>query len=209
MDLSFASLIEWSKLTLRDPRMASLMAKAANLPLQASILVIVITGVVSGIFSAVLGLLIPPPPADALQETSALLTIEDLGPLAIAALTIFGNLALVFFIHRIGRRMGGTGALADIAAVTAVLQIVMTVILVVQVAVRLVLPILYFAVVMLGIYVFLRGLGHAVNVGHDFDDLGKSALIILLSFLASVIIASVFVAVLGIGPPLAIEGSGL
>ena len=209
MELSFNSILEWTKLTLRDPRMASLLAKAANFPLQVSIMLIVVTGVLSGLMSGMISLLVPPPAADPLTDPTAATAIETLGPFTLAGLTILGNLSLTYFVYWIGQKMGGKGSLEDIAAVSAILQIVMTVILVVQVTVRVLLPVLYFAVVMVGVYVFLRGLGHAVNVGHDFDDLGRSAGVIALAFVASVVIASVVFAILGIGPQMPVEGSGL
>ena len=207
MELSLNSIWEWSKLTLRDPRMASLLAKATQMPLQASVLIIIITGILSGLMSGMVGVLVPSPPVESLSETAEVMTIEDLGPFILAGLTIFGNLSLMYFVHWIGAKFDGKGSLSDVAAVTAVLQIVMTVILVGQVAVRLVVPVMYFATVLFGIFVFLRGLGHAVNVAHDFDDLGKSAMVIGLSFVASVLVASFVVAILGIGPELAMEGS--
>jgi hypothetical protein len=96
--------------------------------------------------------------------------------------------------------MGGKGSLADIMAVTAVLQLVMTLILLAQTVALLVVPAFGFGILIFGLYVFFRGLGHAVNIGHGFNSLGLSTGVIALSFVAMVIMAFVVVSVLGIGP---------
>ena len=110
------------------------------------------------------------------------------------------GLALAYAIFQIGKRMGGKGSLADIMAVTAVLQLVMTVILLVQTVVLLFVPVFGFGLLVFGLYVFFRGLGHAVNIGHGFNSLGLSTGVIALSFVAVVILAFIFVAMFGIGP---------
>ena len=53
---------------------------------------------------------------------------------------------------------------------------------------------------LLGVLVFIRGLGHAVNEGHQYDDMGKSAWVMFLSFIALVAVVFIGAAVLGLGP---------
>jgi len=209
MQLSFASVMELTKLTVRDPRMASLLAKAANLPLQASILIIVVTGVIAGFVSGLVNVITPAPPPDPGASPAEVFVFEQMGPMVMAMLSIFGNLTLTGMLFWVGGKFGGRARLEDVAAVSAALQIAMTGILILQMAVRLIAPFFYFAVFLFGAYVFFRGLGHAVNVAHDYDDMATSAAVIVLSLVASVLLASFMVAILGIGPELPVEGTGL
>lgn len=200
MDLTVKSLLEWTKLTVQRPRVASELVKAAKLPLEVSVLMIVLAGVVSGVSSGFLDYLIGSPPLEFALGDGTVLSFERSGPFAQGAYAVATGLALAYSVYRIGRGMGGQGSLPDIMAVTAVLQMVMTVILVAQTFALLIVPLLGFALLVFGLFVFFRGLGHAVNVGHDLDDMGKSVAVIAVSFVAVVVMAFVLVAVLGLGP---------
>ena len=50
------------------------------------------------------------------------------------------------------------------------------------------------------VVIFFRGLGNAVNIGHDFNSMGKSAVVIILSFFVVVIALSILSSVLGLTP---------
>lgn len=209
MDLSIASLLEWTKLTVRDPRTASSLVKAAKLPLEVSVLMIVLAGVISGVTSGVLDYSVGSPPVVFEMPDGSTATFEPNGPLSQGVVAIAGGLALAYAIFWIGRRMGGRGTLQDIMAVVAILQMVMTVILIVQTVAVLLVPLLGLFLLVFGLYIFLRGLAHAVNEGHGFTSLGRSIWVIILSFVAVVFVAFLLVAVLGIAPQATIEGPTL
>ena len=200
MNLILTTLWEWTKLTVRAPATASAMVKASKLPFEASIIMIVLAGVVSGVSSGFLDFLSGSPPVEFLLEDGRTLVFDRSGPFMQGIYAVGTGLALAYAIFQIGKRMGGKGSLADIMAVTAVLQLVMTVILLVQTVVLLFVPVFGFGLLVFGLYVFFRGLGHAVNIGHGFNSLGLSTGVIALSFVAVVILAFIFVAMFGIGP---------
>jgi hypothetical protein len=200
MDLTLTSLWELTKLTVRAPATASALVKAAKLPLEVSMMMIVLAGVLSGVSSGILDYLSGAPPVEFLLADGQTLSFDRSGPLAQGFYAVGTGLALAVAIFQIGKRMGGQGSLADIMAVTAVLQLVMTVILLAQTFALLFVPLLGFGLLVFGLYVFFRGLGHAVNIGHGFNSLGLSTGVIALSFVAMVILAFLAVSVLGIGP---------
>jgi hypothetical protein len=200
MNLILTTLWEWTKLTVRSPATASAMVKASKLPFEASIIMIVLAGVVSGVSSGFLDFLSGSPPVEFLLEDGQTLVFDRSGPFMQGIYAVGTGLALAYAIFQIGKRMGGKGSLADIMAVTAVLQLVMTVILLVQTVVLLFVPVFGFGLLVFGLYIFFRGLGHAVNIGHSFNSLGLSTGVIALSFVAVVILAFIFVAMFGIGP---------
>lgn len=200
MDLTLTSLWEWTKLTVRAPATASALVKAAKLPIEVSIMMIALAGIVSGVSSGFLDYLSGAPPVEFLMADGQTLSFDRSGPLMQGIYAVGTGLALAYAIFQVGKRMGGKGSLADIMAVTAVLQLVMTVILLAQTVALLVVPVLGFGILVFGLYVFFRGLGHAVNIGHGFNSLGLSIGVIALSFVAIVIMAFVVVSVLGVGP---------
>ncbi|AGI69043.1 hypothetical protein OAN307_c35700 [Octadecabacter antarcticus 307] len=200
MDLTLTSLWEWTKLTVRAPATASALVKAAKLPLGVSMMMIALAGIVSGLSSGILDYLSGAPPVEFLLADGQTVMFDRSGPLAQGIYAVGTGLALGFAIFQVGKRMGGQGGLADIMAVTAVLQLVMMVILLAQTLALLFMPLLGFGLLVFGLYVFFRGLGHAVNIGHSFNSLGTSTGVIALSFVALVILAFLVVSVLGIGP---------
>jgi hypothetical protein len=200
MDLTLTSLWQWTKLTVRAPETASALVKAAKLPIEVSIMMIALAGIVSGVSSGFLDYLSGAPPVEFLMGDGRTLSFEHSGPLMQGIYAVGTGLAMAYAIFQVGKRMGGKGSLADIMAVTAVLQLVMTLILLAQTVALLVVPAFGFGILIFGLYVFFRGLGHAVNIGHGFNSLGLSTGVIALSFVAMVIMAFVVVSVLGIGP---------
>jgi len=204
MELSAASLWQWTKLFVRDPRLAAKLVREAQLPLEVSIMMIVLAGVLwsvlSGFFILLLGspqILLP------VSETEAMV-VEPAGPVAIGLFAVLVGTSLGYAIYQAGRRTSGQGTLAEIMSITAVLELVVLVIIVAQFLIGILLPgvglILFFA----ALFVLFRGLGHVVNEGHLYGDMGKSAMVLLGSFvLMFFIIMLVFIvlALFGITGP--------
>lgn len=200
MDLSLASLWEWTKLFIRDPRTAAGLVKAAKLPIEVSVLMIVLAGVVSTGVSWVYHIAIGAPDMVFTFPDGQVVVFSRSGPIAQGIYAVITGVGLAVAIFAVGSRQDGRGSLADILSVTAVLQLVVTVIVVAQTIAGLVLPLIAFGLMILSLYVFFRGLAHAVNVAHEYDSMGKSAWVILLSFLALVVVVFVLSAVFGLGP---------
>ncbi|MEN8919673.1 MAG: YIP1 family protein [Octadecabacter sp.] len=200
MDLSFASLWEWTKLTVRNPRLAFELVKSAKLPLEVSILMIVLAGVVSAAAAGAHYIMIGSPDIILpLSETQGL-QMERTGPFAQGLIAVLTGIGGSFALFWVGQRMGGQGDLADIFGVTAVLQMVVTALFVAVYLTDIILPIFAFGLLLVAFYVALRGLGHAVNVGHAFESLGRSAWVAVLSTFA-LFMAIVFGAtILGLAP---------
>ena len=200
MDLSFASLLEWTKLTVRNPRLAFELVKSANLPLEVSMLMIVLAGVVSAAAAGAHYILIGSP--DIILPISEVqgLQMERAGPIAQGFIAVITGIGGSFALYWVGRRMAGQGELADIFAVTAILQMVVTALFVIVYVVDVIIPIFAFGLLLVTFYVAIRGLGHAVNVGHEFGSLGRSAWVAVLSTLI-LFMALVFGAtILGLTP---------
>lgn len=200
MDLSAASLLEWTKLFVRDPRLAAQMVKGATLPLEVAILMIVVAGVVSTVVSGVYDLAIGSPDIIFPVSETEGIKFERSSPIVQGLLAIVTGVGISFAIFHVGGRMGGQGSLADIMSITAVLQLAVTVLVVAQFVFGLILPIVGLILMILGIYVFIRGLGHAVNVGHEFDNMPKSAVVIFLSFIALMVVVFTAASVFGLAP---------
>jgi len=200
MDLTLSSLWEWTKLTVRAPATASALVKAAKLPLEVSIMMIVLAGVVSGVTSGFLNYIMDPPPFVFSLGDGRAVTYELGGPFSFGITSVCLGLALAFSVSKIGTWMGGQGTLADIMSVTAVLQLALTVIYVIEAFARLAVPILAFGISLFGIYVAVRGLGHAVKVAHDFKNMGRSAGVIAMASFVSLIGVAIMLNLLGLTP---------
>ena len=163
-------------------------------------MMIVLAGVVSGVTSGFLNYVLGAPPFVFLLGDGMAVTYEQGGPFSLGIASVSVGLALAYAIFKIGGWMGGQGSLRDIMAVTAVLQMVMTVIFVAEAFARLVLPFLALGITMFGLYVALRGLGHAVNVGHDYKSMGKSAGVIVMSSIVALIAVALVLNFFGLTP---------
>ena len=200
MTLTFASLLEMTKLFIRDPRTAATLVKAAKLPLEVSVLMIVLAGVVTGVASGVLDAVVGNEPVVSEFADGQTATFIKSGPVVQGVYAAALGLALGFALFQVGTRMDGRGSLADMMGITAVLQLVLAVIVVLRTALFLLVPLLGFALMLFGAYVFLRGLGHTVKVGHEYESMGKSVGVIVVSFIAVVVLSGVLTAATGIGP---------
>ncbi|HCP82280.1 MAG TPA: hypothetical protein DIT67_12110 [Octadecabacter sp.] len=200
MELSFASLLEWTKLTVRNPRLASELVKDARLPLEVSVLMIVLAGVVSGISYGILIYAFDAMVA-AIDTIDTTTLPSSQGPLLQGALSAVQGVIFAVALHRIGIAFGGRGNLVDLMGVTALVQVVSALLLLVVALTFAVFPVVGGLVALFTTVVFFRSLGHAVNVGHALEDMGKTVAVILLSFLAVIVVLSVLMTIMGIGGP--------
>lgn len=205
MDLSAASLWEWTKLFIRDPRTAARLVKEADLPLEVAVMMMVLAGVVSAAISGVHSVMIGSPDrVIQISETHAM-SYQPIGPLGQGLFAVFTGVGLAYVIFRLGRRMGGQGSLPQIMAVLAVLQLVTTILSVGQFTLVLILPLAGNILSIFIVYVFVRGLGHAVNEGHALHSMGKSVWVIVGAILA----LSFVTAAIGVGALMVLTNMGL
>lgn len=205
MNLTLSNLLEWTKLTVRRPATASALVKTANLPIEVSALMIILAGVMSGLTLGILTISIAPLLAEIERVTGQTAQMGP-GPLVQGIVSAIQGLAFAFAVHRVGTSMGGKGSLTEVFAVTAVVQIVFAAIFM---AVVLTLVLFNFIGALLALFfliVYFRALIHAVNVGHDFDNIGKSITVIVLSFVLVVVAVTVVMAVFGLTPQAAPTG---
>lgn len=209
MELSAASLWEWTKLFVLDPRKAAGMVKAAKLPLEASIMMIVLASVVSTGVSGLYHLAFDVPPMEWTMPDGQTWVVMQRGPIAQSIYAVVTGLGLPYMIYLVGRRLGGQGSLADIMGTIAVLQLIVALIVVAQSVASFILPLIALGLMILSVYVFIRGLGHAVNVGHEYDSMGKAFWVTLLSFFALAAVLVLLTGILGLGPQPELQGVNL
>ncbi|MDC0115916.1 YIP1 family protein [Octadecabacter sp.] len=203
MELTISSILEWTKLFVRDPKTAARLVKEAHLPLEVSIMMIVLAGVVSTAVSGVYAVMHNSPDILLRISETEVMSIAPIGPFGQGLFAVFSGVGMGYALFRVGRRFDGQGTLPEIMGITAVLQLAVTVIVVAQFVLGLILPIVGFVLAILATYVFFRSLGHTVNEGHGFGNMGKSAWVIIGSILAlSMVTVAVFVmlVILGFGP---------
>lgn len=203
MNFSAQSVWEMTKLFVTDPGEASRRILVAGLPLNVSVLMIVLAGVASGVLSAILLAILGPQTVTMVQADGSEVTFQQASPLVTGALSSLFGLAFAYLVHRVGQRMGGTGSLPQVMSVMAALQIALTVLSFAAVFADLVLPLFGLLLSILVIYVSLRGLGHAVKEGHQLTSMGASIGVILgaiVLLFMGLFVLMFFVVLLGLGP---------
>ncbi len=203
MTLNATNMWTWMTLTIRDPRTAFGLIKQAQLPIEASFMIVALAAafwaILSGVFLMAIDepfILVP------ISETEAM-ALSPLGPIASGLTSMMFGLGLGYCLYRVGRGLGGQGSLAEVLSLTAVLELVVAVLVVVQTIAGLALPLVALMLFVLALFVLVRGLGHVANVGHGFDDMGKAGLVTVGAFvmlLVMVFVASLVLGLLGIGP---------
>ena len=135
-------------------------------------------------------------PAPVAFEDTAL----SLSPFAYVAII---GIFLALFVggtHYVGRFFGGTGTFEATLAIIVWFQSVSLTLEAVQLVLVLISPALgsIFGMLSLGalIWVFIN----FINVLHGFDNLGKAAVTIVLSLVATALVAGIILTILGVGP---------
>ncbi len=191
MVFSFASVWAMTKLFASDPAQASRRVLDMSLPVNVSVLMIVLCGVISGAMAALSVALYGVPTQIMELADGTTVTVAQLPPFMVGLVSALGGLAFSYLLFWVGVRNGGRGSLADLLAVTAALQIAMTVLGVITVGVEIVAPVVASVLAIFVIVVSLRGLGYAVKEGHEFESMGRAIMVILGALiLASIAVAS-------------------
>ena len=197
MDFSARSIWELTKLFVRDPAEASRRILAANLPVNVSVLMLVLSGVVSGLMAAVSVMLFGPQTVTMQLPDGTEQTLQQASPILTGVTSALAGLGFSYLVYWVGKRSGGTGTLPEVLSVMASVQIALTVLGVATVVLDLLIPFVGFALALLVIYISLRAIGHGVRESHRFDGMGRAIMVILASVIILVIGFMILTAVFG------------
>lgn len=187
MDLNLPSLLSAARFTVTDPRSAARMVISMGLPLQAALMALLLTSVLSAILAHVSFALLP---ADARAGFEGMMA----SPLRTAVVQMIVACAGAFAAHVLGRWRGGRGTMPQTVALLAWLQFVMLILQVAQIAAEIVLPPFALVLAYVSVGLFLWLLVHFVMELHGFRSaaattFGILGTMLLLGFLMALLIA--------------------
>lgn len=199
MDFSARTIWAMTKMFAFDPTGASRAVLAARLPLNVSVLMIVLAAVMSSVFSGIQLQFVELPTQTVQLVDGREVAIVMAGPLQQGLLSVILGLVFGYSLFAIGKRFGGTGSLAAIMSIIAMLQIALVVIEAAVFVSFFILPLVTQIVWLFGFIVLLRGLTHGVNVGHEFGTVAKAAVVVVLGALGSVVALGFIAGLTGLG----------
>ncbi|SIO16348.1 Yip1 domain-containing protein [Rhodovulum sp. ES.010] len=185
------SLVSLARDTVTDPRDGATRVLALHLD-EGTLWQALVAVVAVSVLLTQLGNYIVATPID------PLLPIFEANPLLAAVIQGGLLVVMVYAIHIIGRRFGGTGAFAGALALTVWLQVIMAMLQAVQILFLLVLPPVSGLIGLFGIGLFFWLLSHFVAVLHSFDSALKTFAGIVMSMIAIVFGMSLLMSILGI-----------
>lgn len=200
MNFTAQSVWEMTKLYIRDPGEAARRVLLADLPLNVSVLMMVLAGVVSGALSAIIVAVVGPQEMVLELADGSQMAVAQASPIMTGVLSALMGLVFAYLLFWVGQKAGGTGTLPQVMSVVATLQIALTVLTAAAVLLDFLVPLVSFVLSLLVIYVSIRGIGHAVKEGHRFETMVK-AIWVIIGAIAMLFVVLIFVAAL-IGPSL-------
>lgn len=186
MNLTFASVSAFTRLTLFQPREAAERLLAMRVPDDARWLGFIIVIVLSVILSQFALIL--------MQEEGV---TPSLAPAAILQSVIL--LATVVAVQGVGRALGGTGTFPDTLLLVAWLQFTMLIFQLVQLVVIMVAPPLLSLVVIFALVVYLRMLIHFIMALHGFTSPLKVLVGIIFTVFGMSFAAAIILSIFGFG----------
>lgn len=199
MDFSAASVWAITKMFVRDPAAASRLVLATHIPLNGAILMIVLSAVMSSVFSGIQMQFVDAPRRILQMADGNQVEIIMSGPIEQGILAAIMGLSFGYAVYSIGKRFGGVGSLTAIMSVIAMLQIALVVIEGAVFVSFFVLPFLTLFIWLFGLFVLLRGLAFAVDAGHEFNAIGKAAIVVVLAGLVATVTVGFVAGLTGLG----------
>ena len=199
MDFSATSIWTMTKLFVRDPGAAARLVFAADIPLNVSILMIVLSAVMSSFFSGIQMQFVESPRGIVALADGNNVEIIMGGPLEQAILAVIMGLSFGYAVFRIGKPFGGVGSFATILSAIAVLQIISVVFEGAVFAAFFILPFTTLFIWMFGLFVMIRGLVFSVDIGHELGAVAKAAFVVFLAGLSAVVAVGFIAGLTGIG----------
>ncbi len=179
--------------TLRDPRTTAGRLIAQDVGMPALWLALVLAAVLNALLVGVNMELFP--------TASFPLPPIFLNPLVYAAVMAAGLAFSIFVLTWVGGKMGGQARLQEVAVVLIWLQYLRLAAQVLLLVMTLLIPVLAviatFAIALYSFFLLLTFL----DVAHRFGSLGKSALVIVFSFLGVIFALSMLLTLLGVTTP--------
>lgn len=179
--------------TLRDPRTTAGRLIAQDVGMPALWLALVLAAVLNALLVGVNMVLFP--------TASFPLPPIFLNPLVYAAVMAAGLAFSIFVLTWVGGKMGGQARLQEVAVVLIWLQYLRLAAQVLLLVMTLLIPVLAviatFAIALYSFFLLLTFL----DVAHRFGSLGKSALVIVFSFLGVIFALSMLLTLLGVTTP--------
>lgn len=189
--------VQWRELivdTIRAPEEAGRRIMAVPLSRLEIWLAVVAVAALNAVFSGLIDMLSPPPPPEFQQ-----MPILSLSPMA-QALLIGGMLVLLaHMLTWVGRVLGGSGQIDDMLKLMIWMQFVAMVLQAANMVVLFAIPMLGAIFVLVILLVLLRVLICFVKVGHGFNSLGQSALVLIAGFIGMVVGLSLLLLLIGAG----------
>lgn len=199
MEFSAISIWTMTKMFVRDPATASRLVLASQIPLNGSILMIVLSAVMSSVFSGIQMQFIEVPRRIVPMADGRNVEIIMAGPIEQGILAVIMGLVFGYAVFSLGKRFGGVGSFAAILSVIAMLQIALVVIEGAVFVSFFTLPFLTLYIWLFGLFVLLRGLAFAVDAGHEFEAIGKAAIVVVLASLIAVLTVAFVAGLTGLG----------
>lgn len=180
---TLAGWLDWTRRLIHEPRAAFQDVLRLRPTPAVSFMLIALSAAISGVMVGLSGILTGVETVVLELPTGERVEVQRSGPIPQAVVAFLVPVGLVWAVRLVGRRMNGQGRGAEILAVMAVLQFAMVPILIAQGLTSVVFPLGSLMILLFNLYIYLRGLGHAVTVAHRFDHVGQSVVVIVLSFL--------------------------
>jgi len=188
MDFSWAQIWDMTKLFVRNPSAASARVSQMGWPVNVSVLMIVLAGVISGVMWAVEQALFGAAPQSMLLPDGREVMVAPATPLTVGVFSAIVGVVFSYMIYFVGVRSGGRGSLSGVMAVMAALQIALTVLGVIAGFLGIALPLLGFGLALALVYISMRGYAHAVMQAHGFDGMGRSIMVLLAALVLAMVV---------------------
>ena len=113
---------------------------------------------------------------------------------------VYGTFVLIVFsIYWVGRSFGGHGTMENVMVTIVWLQFLREIVESIGLLLFFVAPtlslLLVFAATLIGFWMLI----HFINQAHDFQNIGKTILILIASFIAMIVMATILLSLIGVG----------
>jgi hypothetical protein len=190
-----ATLYQAARLTLNDPRAGARWVLAQGLPNATLVQILLLTGVLGGLISAMAGLVLGPPQPGAGEE-SALLTLVLERPLLMAVFQTIVQFAVAWSAFAVGRLFGGKGTLAQALALVAWVEVLLLAVQALQLVLMVALPPLSVLLSPVALILFFWLMTAFVGELHGFTSSFGIFVGIILTGLAMAVLAALALAVI-------------
>ncbi len=191
--MQLSDLTTFAGETLRDPRGSAAKLIAHDIPMPTLWAALVLAAVLNALLVGINLVLFP----------TAVFPLPDvfLNPVIYAMAMVAGSAVSIYVLAWVGGRMGGEGRLQDVAVVLIWLQFLRLVAQVILLVLTILMPVLAimatFAITLFSFWLLLC----FVDVAHRFNSLGKSALVLVFSFMGVIFGMSLLLMLLGVSTP--------